>query len=91
MTVHLVRPGLQSLPRPRRHVQRQHCLEPDLARRIACFGSFDEILFAVAEGSLDSASVPWRTAIEGTGQRHDGPLAFDVDLVIQREMSCRSS
>ena len=89
MTVHLVAPGSRiGYLGPVGTFSEQALLsEPDLAaaHRVP-FGSFDEILFAVAEGSLDFGFVAVENAIEGTVNVTMDTLAFDVDLVIQREI-----
>ncbi len=55
------------------------------ARLVPC-GSFAEILFAVAEGDLDVGLVAIENAIEGTVNVTLDTLAFDVDVLIQREI-----
>ena len=61
--------------------------QPDLAaaERVS-FGSFDEILFAVQEGTLDYGFVAVENAIEGTVNITMDTMAFDVDLRIHREV-----
>ncbi|MGB3411918.1 MAG: prephenate dehydratase [Microthrixaceae bacterium] len=61
--------------------------EPDLAAgELVPFPLMTEILFAVAEGTLDVGVVPVENAIEGTVNAIIDTLAFDVDVLIQREM-----
>lgn len=61
--------------------------QPDLAAaRLEPRGSFPEILFAVAEGELDAGFVAVENAIEGTVNVTMDTLAFDVELLIQREV-----
>ena len=45
-----------------------------------------DVLFAVHEGDLDLGVVPIENAIEGTVNATIDTLAFDVDLLIQREL-----
>ena len=45
-----------------------------------------DVLFAVNEGDVDAGVVPIENAIEGTVNATIDTLAFDVDLVIQREL-----
>jgi prephenate dehydratase len=45
-----------------------------------------EVLFAVAEGEIDQGVVPVENAIEGTVNAIVDTMAFDVDVLIQREM-----
>jgi prephenate dehydratase len=45
-----------------------------------------DVLFGVAEGELDLGVVPVENAIEGTVNAIVDTLAFDVDVLIQREM-----
>lgn len=61
--------------------------QPDLAgaERVP-LGSFSEVLFAVAEGDVDYGFVAVENAIEGTVNITMDTLAFDVDLLIQREV-----
>lgn len=61
--------------------------QPDLAAaRLEPRGSFPEVLFAVADGELDAGFVAVENAIEGTVNVTMDTLAFDVDLLIQREV-----
>jgi prephenate dehydratase len=48
--------------------------------------SFAEVLFAVADGDVDAGFVAVENAIEGTVNITMDTLAFDVDLLIQREV-----
>lgn len=50
------------------------------------YPTFADMLFAVAEGDLDYAFVAVENAIEGTVNVTMDTLAFDVDLLIQREV-----
>ncbi len=61
--------------------------QDDLADRelLAC-DSMVDALFAVNEGTAAAAVVPIENAIEGTVNATVDTLAFDVDLLIQREM-----
>ena len=61
--------------------------EPDLsnAELVAC-DSMVDVLFAVHEGEVDHGVVPIENAIEGTVNATIDTLAFDVDLLIQREL-----
>jgi len=61
--------------------------QPDLAaaQRVP-FDSFADLLFAVAEGSLDLGFVAVENAIEGSVNITMDTLAFDVDLLIRREV-----
>lgn len=45
-----------------------------------------DVLFAVAEGEVDLGVVPVENAIEGTVNATVDTLAFDVDVMIQREL-----
>lgn len=45
-----------------------------------------DVVFAVAEGQIDLGVVPVENAIEGTVNAIADALAFDVDLLIQREL-----
>ncbi len=49
-------------------------------------GSMADVLFAVSEGSADVGVVAIENAIEGTVNVAVDTLAFDVDLLIQREL-----
>jgi prephenate dehydratase len=61
--------------------------QPDLAagEPLPC-ASMADALFAVQEGAADLAVVPIENAIEGTVNATIDTLAFDVDLLIQREL-----
>ena len=61
--------------------------QPDLAaaRRVA-FDSMADVLFAVHEGEVDLGVVPIENAIEGTVNATIDTLAFDVDVLVQREL-----
>ena len=45
-----------------------------------------DVLFAVAEGEIDLGVVPVENAIEGTVNATVDTMAFDVDVMIQREL-----
>ena len=61
--------------------------EPDLAAaQLVPLRSMTDVLFAVQEGDADLGVVPIENAIEGTVNVTIDTLAFDVDLLIQREM-----
>jgi prephenate dehydratase len=61
--------------------------EPDLAELEAVpFPLMTDVLFAVAEGDVDLGVVPVENAIEGTVNATVDTMAFDVDVLIQREM-----
>ena len=61
--------------------------EADLAAlRSVPFPSMPDVLFAVHEGAVDLGVVPIENAIEGTVNATIDTLAFDVDLLIQREL-----
>ena len=61
--------------------------EPDLAAaQLVPLGSMADVLFAVQEGDADLGVVPIENAIEGTVNATIDTLAFDVDLLIQREL-----
>lgn len=61
--------------------------QPDLAAGdlVPC-ASMADALFAVHEGAADLAVVPIENAIEGTVNATIDTLAFDVDLLVQREL-----
>jgi prephenate dehydratase len=61
--------------------------QPDLAagERVP-YALMTDVLFAVAEGELDLGVVPVENAIEGTVNAIVDTMAFDVDVLIQREM-----
>jgi prephenate dehydratase len=61
--------------------------EPDLAQLEAVpYPLMTDVLFAVAEGEIDLGVVPVENAIEGTVNATVDTMAFDVDVMIQREM-----
>ena len=61
--------------------------EADLAAaEHVAFPVMTEVLFAVAEGSIDLGVVPVENAIEGTVNASVDTMAFDVDVLIQREL-----
>jgi len=61
--------------------------EADLAAlQSVPFPSMPDVLFAVHEGTVDLGVVPIENAIEGTVNATIDTLAFDVDLLIQREL-----
>ncbi len=89
MTAHLVAPGSRiGYLGPIGTFSEQALLtQPDLAAaEHEPWGSFAEILFAVADGELDFGFVAVENAIEGTVNVTMDTLAFDVDLLIQREV-----
>ncbi len=61
--------------------------ETDLAAgELVALPTMADVLFAVNEGDSDLGVVPIENAIEGTVNATIDTLAFDVDLVIQREL-----
>lgn len=61
--------------------------EPDLAELEAVpYPLMTDVLFAVAEGEVDLGVVPVENAIEGTVNATVDTMAFDVDVMIQREL-----
>lgn len=61
--------------------------QPDLAAgELIPVASMADALFAVQEGDADLAVAPIENAIEGTVNATIDTLAFDVDLLIQREL-----
>ncbi len=61
--------------------------EPDLASaEHVAFPVMTEVLFAAAEGSIDLGVVPVENAIEGTVNASVDTMAFDVDVLVQREL-----
>ena len=61
--------------------------EADLAAgELIPMATMADVLFAVNEGDVDAGVVPIENAIEGTVNATIDTLAFDVDLVIQREL-----
>lgn len=60
--------------------------EEDLAAgELVSFGSIPDVLFAVADGTIDVGFVAIENAIEGSVTATVDTLAFDTDLLIQRE------
>src|SRR6476620_54698 len=59
--------------------------ELETGERVPCTQMTD-VVFGVAEGELDLGVVPVENAIEGTVNAIVDTLAFDVDVLIQREM-----
>jgi prephenate dehydratase len=61
--------------------------EPDLAALDAVpYPLMTDVLFAVAEGEVELGVVPVENAIEGTVNATVDTMAFDVDVMIQREL-----
>ena len=61
--------------------------QPDLAAaELVPLASMPDVLFAVHEGDVDAGVVAVENAIEGTVNVAVDTLAFDVDLVVQREL-----
>jgi prephenate dehydratase len=61
--------------------------QPDLAELEAVpYPLMTDVLFAVAEGQVDLGVVPVENAIEGTVNATVDTMAFDVDVLIQREL-----
>ncbi len=61
--------------------------QPDLAEgELVPLASMPDVLFAVQEGAADLGVVAVENAIEGTVNVAVDTLAFDVDLVVQREL-----
>lgn len=61
--------------------------QPDLAELEAVpYPLMTDVLFAVAEGQVDLGVVPVENAIEGTVNATVDAMAFDVDVLIQREL-----
>ncbi len=61
--------------------------EQDLVEsELVPLGSMADVLFAVNEGDVDLGVVPIENAIEGTVNATIDTLAFDVDLLIRREL-----
>lgn len=61
--------------------------QPDLAGLEAVpYPLMTDVLFAVAEGQVDLGVVPVENAIEGTVNATVDTMAFDVDVLIQREL-----
>ncbi len=61
--------------------------QPDLvAGTRVPYALMTDVLFGVAEGELDLGVVPVENAIEGTVNAIVDTMAFDVDVLVQREM-----
>ncbi len=61
--------------------------QPDLASaELVPLASMPDVLFAVHDGEVDAGVVAVENAIEGTVNVAVDTLAFDVDLVVQREL-----
>lgn len=61
--------------------------EPDLADLDKVpYPLMTDVLFAVADGEIDLGVVPVENAIEGTVNATVDTMAFDVDVLIQREL-----
>ncbi len=61
--------------------------EPDLAAAdIRPIGSIPDVLNALVTGEIDAGFVPIENAIEGAVNVTQDALAFDLDLLIQREV-----
>jgi prephenate dehydratase len=61
--------------------------EPDLAAaEHVAFPLMTDVLFAVADGTIEQGVVPVENAIEGTVNASVDTMAFDVDVLIQREL-----
>jgi len=61
--------------------------EADLAAgELVAYPLMTDVLFAVAEGEVGLGVVPVENAIEGTVNATVDTMAFDVDVLIQREM-----
>ncbi len=61
--------------------------QPDLAAAaMVPYPSMADVLFAVHDGEADLGVVPIENAIEGTVNATIDTLAFDVDVLIQREL-----
>ncbi|MFM7508708.1 MAG: prephenate dehydratase [Actinomycetota bacterium] len=61
--------------------------QPDLASaELTPYPSMADVLFAVHDGEADLGVVPIENAIEGTVNATIDTLAFDVDVLIQREL-----
>ncbi len=61
--------------------------QPDLAQgELVPLASMPDVLFAVQEGAVDVGVVAVENAIEGTVNVAVDTLAFDVDLLVQREL-----
>ncbi len=61
--------------------------QPDLAAAVGQpYSSIPDVLAALAEGSVDAGFVPIENAIEGAVNVTQDTLAFDLSLLIQREV-----
>ena len=61
--------------------------QPDLAAAVGQpYSSIPDVLTALAEGSVDAGFVPIENAIEGAVNVTQDTLAFDLSLLIQREV-----
>lgn len=61
--------------------------QPDLAAgELVAYPSMSDVLFAVDDGTASLGVVPIENALEGTVNVTVDHLAFDVDLMIQREL-----
>jgi len=61
--------------------------QPDLSKaQLVPYPLLTDVLFAVAEGEIDQGVVPVENAIEGTVNAIVDTMAFDVEVLIQREM-----
>ncbi|MFM7067980.1 MAG: prephenate dehydratase domain-containing protein, partial [Actinomycetes bacterium] len=61
--------------------------EADLASgTLVPFPSMADVLFAVHDGDVDLGVVPIENAIEGTVNATIDTMAFDVDVLVQREL-----
>ncbi|MEX0768607.1 MAG: prephenate dehydratase [Microthrixaceae bacterium] len=61
--------------------------QPDLSQaQLIPYPLMTDVLFAVAEGEIDQGVVPVENAIEGTVNAIVDTMAFDVEVLIQREM-----
>jgi len=57
-----------------------------VANELVAYPSMSDVLFAVDDGTVDLGVVPIENALEGTVNVTIDHLAFDVDLLIQREI-----
>jgi prephenate dehydratase len=84
---HRVRPRVAFLGPAGTFTEQALHREADLATgELLPLGSMADVLFAVQEGDADLGVVPIENAIEGTVNATIDTLAFDVDLLIQREL-----
>jgi prephenate dehydratase len=64
--------------------------QPDLAgHELRAMGSIPDVLIATSEGEIDYGFVAIENAIEGSVTLTTDTLAFDTDLLIQREVTMR--